>query len=65
MLGHRLHLRLDEFRLQADKALDISHLRQLLCKLESTRDVALGITKDLVGQLLTAHGIGGKGASCS
>ena len=46
LVGHRLHLRLDEVRLHSDEALEVPHLHQPFCKLEGARDVALGITED-------------------
>ena len=62
LLGHRLHLRLDEFRLQLGEVLDVPHLHQPLCKLESARDIALGITEDFVAKFRTAHDIAGNRA---
>ena len=59
LLDERLHLRLDEFRLQPGEILDVPHLHQLLCKLESAPDIALGITKDFVAEFRAAHDIAG------
>src|SRR5271165_6368871 len=55
LLGHRLQLRSYEFLLQVGEGLDIPHLHQPLCKLESARDIALGITEDFVAQFRAAH----------
>ena len=43
------------FHLQPGEVLDVPHLRQPLCKVESAPDIALGITEDLIAQFRLAH----------
>ena len=62
LLGHRLHLRLYEVHLQLGEALDVQHLHQPLCELESARDIARGITEDFIAQFRAAHDIAGNAA---
>jgi hypothetical protein len=62
LLGHRLRLRLYEFRLQTCQSLYVPHLPQPPCELKCTREVALGIMEEVFAKLRAARNIAGSDA---